>query len=401
MAFGSRSAVAVDVVEQFIDNTDFAILVDEVPPASWWRRFPFHSRGVELRCDPSTLKGWSEAAPFLQKIKYFSVRSSRTVDLSFLPNMTSLQLLSAPASSTTVDVSGLPIRWFEGQGVGLKGIFSLPTLRTLHLEKKMPEQAITSHVEELVLRAFRCDLDLSMCAHPESIRRVFIDRAKSVDLTSLVSLTSLEDLSLWECATVDGVGQLTQLRSLKRLMILDCPVLHGVSILRQLDGVQASVGGANAFSPPLREALSASGRSRWEFPDIAATGSGALTWLEHPGLLEPLEILSHGDFDGPGEALSDDWESKSDIEQRSLMIVFADRLAFWLTGQGVDHVFEAATRETQPYRGEIIRHLLDSRESIDLSFMAGDILVARIVESIWVGVVVKAERAPNLLLQDP
>lgn len=395
MAFNRRPDV--DVIEQFIDGTDFAILADEVPAASWWRRFPFHRRGIEVRGDPTELPGWSNAEPFLRRIEYFSVRSGRSVDLSFLPQMTSVKLLAVPASTTTVDVSGLPVRWFEGQGVGLKGIFDLTTLRTLHLRQHFPNANITSPVKELALWQFNGELTFSNFAHQGSIQSVFVDRSRSVDVTSLGSLRSLQELTLWACARVDGIGALTQVKSLRKLKILDCPIVDEVSMLRHLDGVQIFVGGSNAFSYSLRETLRDIDRADWSFPDVAPTTPGMRNFLLHPGLPQQFVPLGPDDSHGPGENLSNEWESLSEKDQRSLLITFADRLAHWLTQQGVDHVVEGATGSRQPFSADAIRHLVDSTDSLDLSFVKGDFLVAKIVESIWLGAVVTSADQPSPL----
>lgn len=71
MAFGRR--VMTDFIEEYIDGIDFAIIADQVPPASWWRRFPFASRGIEVRGDPTQVEGWNHLEPYLGKIRYFSV----------------------------------------------------------------------------------------------------------------------------------------------------------------------------------------------------------------------------------------------------------------------------------------------------------------------------------------
>jgi hypothetical protein len=302
--------------------------------------------------------------------------------------MTSLELLSSPGSTVNVDVSRTRLRWFEGSGKRLKGVFSLGTLESVGLTRRFPPQEITSPIRDLALRSFSGDLRFDSIAHPELIETLSVDRGRSVDLRSVSALSKLRSLTLWECRRITGVDAIVNLKNLHQLKFLDCPEIEPHEALLEMNGARVFIGGINPFGPGFRRQAERASKGEWTFPDVFPARSGSDVVLIHPGVKGAIKVR-FGSMDvGPGGRMSSWWERATDPVQLQSMKDFASRIGAWIESERVTEGLNKLTGKRFRVSSALLADLVDTSDAVELELFVRGEPAIWITESIWQGVMV-------------
>jgi hypothetical protein len=385
------------VVEGLLFSTDFLVIDGRCPGREFWKKFPFETAGIEFRQDPADTEGWSDFTPFLEHVRFLSIDLAvDSVDLSFLSEARSLVALSAPRSSTPVDVSHLSLTEFWGTGEGLIGLFALPTLRRLSCASVLPTVPIIAALEWLRLLDVPSSADISIFRAASSVRELIFASGSTWDVSRLSIFSGLRRLSL-VCDSLTHVGALAGFPELIDLDILNCRKMDNISDLDLIRGVNVTVGEENVFDRQARTHLLELGRANWVFGSIPGSVDGLQTYLLHPGLNKALRIPDEVDESGPGELLSAKWERLDHDAQLAHLQGFAVAILREMARMGVTTVVNAHTGSGTSLTAFAADDLLNFEDSVDLSFeTAVGEQVGRVVDSLSDGFVLRSPKRPPM-----
>jgi hypothetical protein len=243
------------------------------------------------------LRWFEDALPFLTRLT-LSGPAENYGGLDAIREMSSLRYLEAPRTDTPIDLSGMPrIVETRIEGYGMLSVLEAPSLRRAYVD--VPEFPagfrVPSHLHEL--SPVSGTLTAEHLADAATLWRIWGGHSDAIDFTGLSPSSALEVVSLTAVKELRGLDSLVSVTSMRELRLIMCASVEPVSALARAYRSSVEIMGCPDLDDYVARRLAGKG---WAIsPFKRRSSKRAITRIERT-------------IEGVFEVIFDDWGSLAD-----------------------------------------------------------------------------------------